>query len=174
MRSLKSIIEKIAKLFLQKANAFTRINNLFVHPLPQGIQHLIGGLDASISPQQQGFEIVENLRRQRIVTKVLEKTGHKTLTGLLEAAAKPAQPINFLKGNLINTTPLGRKHLSRPGEILIKVTQLRLVRVDGGLGRWSRSGCRGSLEGSVVQILLTLLALSSGLLEQRQPRCWCW
>jgi hypothetical protein len=145
-----------------------------IHPLPQSIQHLIGGLDASISPQEQGFEIVENLRRQWVVTKVLEKTGHKTLTGLFEAAAKPAQPIDFLEGNLIDTTALGRKHLSRPGEILIKVTQPWLFRIDGGLGRWSRSGCRGSLEGSVVQILLTLLALSSGLLEQRQPRSWCW
>ena len=111
---------------LRKRIPSTGSTDLLIHPLTQGIQHLIGGLDASIRPQQEGFEIVENLRRQRVVTEILQKAGDKALTGLFKAAAKPTQPIDFLEGNLIDATALGCKHLGRPGEILIKVTQLRL------------------------------------------------
>ena len=72
---------------------------------------LVGGLDASVSPEQQGLEIIENLRSQRIVPEILQQAGDKPLAGLFKAATQSAQPINFLEGDLIDATPLGRKHL---------------------------------------------------------------
>ena len=126
---LNGRIQQATQLVLEEANPLLRINHLLIHPLTQGIQHLIRGLNAGISPQEQCFEVVEDLRGQRVIAEILEQTGNETLTGLFQAAAKTAQPVNFLKRDLINTTSLGGENLGRPSEILIKVTKTRFLRI---------------------------------------------
>ena len=90
-------IQQTAKLLLEEADAFSGIHNLNVHPLPQGIKHLIGGLNAGIGPKQQCFEIIQDLGSERIVAQVVQQTADKSLAGFLQTTAESTQPIDLLQ-----------------------------------------------------------------------------
>ena len=107
-RRLKQLLE----LVLKEANAFAGIHHLHIEALAQGPQGLVRGLDADIGAQQQGFQLVQRLRRERIVAQVGEQLGDEIAAGFLEAAAQPAEPIDFLEGHLVEAATLGRQHLS--------------------------------------------------------------
>ena len=157
-------------MFLEETDPFRGIDHLFIHALTQGIQHLISGLDTGISAEQQRLEILENFRSQRVVAKVLQQSGDEALTGLLHAAPQSAQPVDLLQRNLIDAPALSRQNFSRPEEVVIERSKAGLRGVL--LNRSRRRLLRFHRDGALVQLLLTLLTLGRGLLQQGQTGGW--
>ena len=183
-------------MVLEEANAFTGIHHLHIEALPQGPQGLVRGLHAHIGLQQQRFQVVQHLRRERIVAQVGEQLGDEIAAGFFQPTAQAPQPIDLFQGHLIGAPALGRQHLSGPGEIGIKGAELgfgvtawglawggrnRGFRGDGGApgagsgGRWRRrGGCtdprsrrgRWFIDRQGQQLPLALGPLGRGQLQQ--------
>jgi hypothetical protein len=135
--------------------------------LSQSLQHLIGRCHPGISSEKQRLQIVENLWSERVIPQVLKQTRDESLASLLQASTQPAEPVDLFERDLISSSALRREHFRRPGECIVKVTE-------AGLGGVLRRGCRRGrrrrfrldLSRAGILILLTLKALSSGLLQQ--------
>ena len=85
------------------------------------------------------FEVIDHLRSEGVITQVVEQAGNKALTGFFKTLTQPRQPIDLLKGDLIHTASLGSQHLSRPGEGVVKLTELGLI--NSCIGRGLRCCC---------------------------------
>ena len=104
-------IQQTAKLFLEEADALSRIHHLHVHALTQGIKHLIRCLNPGIGAEEQCFQIIEDLRREGIVTQVLQQTADESLSRFFKATAESTQPIDLLQRDVIHTPSLRGEHL---------------------------------------------------------------
>ena len=158
---LDRLIQDAAELFLQETDPLAGVDHLLIEAFSQGFEHLVGGLNAHIGPQQGAFQVIEHLGGEGVVTKVFKQLGDKPLAGFLQALAQARKPINLLKGNLIDPFALGGQHLRRPGEGVIKSTELGLR----GRGVWRTISwrCLGRLGGS--NGLLAFHPLGRGLLQ---------
>ena len=100
-------VQQATQLLLEEPDAFGRVHRLLVEALPQGLEHLIGGLHAHIGAQQGGFEVVEHLGGERIVAEAIEQLGDEAAPGLLKAAAQTTQPVDLLQGDVVELAALG-------------------------------------------------------------------
>ena len=162
-------IEKATELFLEETDSLARVNHLLIHALSESLQHLIRRCHTGIGSQEQRLQIVENLGSERVIPQILEQPRDESLSRLLQALTQSAEPVDLFERHLISPSALCREHFRRPGECIIKVAEAGLGGVlRRGRRRGRRRWCRLNLSRAGILILLTLKALSRGLLQQRR------